>query len=145
MARTLRPPRVLATLDAALHAGACTVGELTAVVREQKGRRGIVKVRELVEFADRRAESAMESEARLVFIHGGLPPPELQYRIRDLCGQNWRVDFAWPDEMVLAEYDSVEWHAGPKAMLADRFKDGRLQDCGWNVVSMTVDDVRYRA
>ena len=66
--------------------------ELTAVIREQNGRRFIVKVRELVEFADGRAESAMESETRLVFIDGGLPLPELQYEIVDKCGKLWRVD-----------------------------------------------------
>ncbi|MGB2919358.1 MAG: hypothetical protein WBC15_03815, partial [Mycobacterium sp.] len=76
-ARALRRPRALATLDAALRSGACTRGELEAAIREQKGRRGIVNVRELVVHADGRAESAMESETRLVFIDGGLPKPEL--------------------------------------------------------------------
>src|SRR5271170_6295862 len=38
VARTLRRPRALATIDAALHVGACTRGELDAVIREQKGR-----------------------------------------------------------------------------------------------------------
>lgn len=72
VARTLRRPRALATLDAALHIGACR-GELDAAIREQKGRRGIVAVRELICYADRRAESPMASEARLVFIENGLP------------------------------------------------------------------------
>ncbi|EUA52488.1 hypothetical protein I552_8596 [Mycobacterium xenopi 3993] len=57
VARALRRPRALATLDAALHVGACTAGELHAVIDEQKGRRGIVKVRELIGYADGRAES----------------------------------------------------------------------------------------
>jgi hypothetical protein len=144
VARALRRPRALATLDAALNCGACTRGELKAAIGKQNGRRGIVKVRELVVHADGRAESPMESEARLVVIEGGLPPAELQYWIRDMCGQVWRVDFAWPEYKVVAEYDSIEWHSGPDAFLADRLKHGRLQDCGWSVVSVTVDDVRYR-
>src|ERR1700722_19728017 len=57
VARGLRRPRALATLDAGLHVGACTTGELRAATREQKGRRGVVKVRELIECADGRAES----------------------------------------------------------------------------------------
>ena len=92
--------------------------ELLAAVGEQKGRRGIVNVRELVELADGRAESPMESEARLVFIDGGLPVPELQLEIVDLYGKLWRVDFAWPDCKLIAEYDSVEWHANPDAFEA---------------------------
>jgi hypothetical protein len=142
VARTLRRPRALATLDAALHAGACTVADLDAAVREQKGRRGIIRVRELLAYADGRAESPMESEARLVFIDGGLPAPELQYEIVDRCGDLWRVDFAWLDAMVVAEYESMEWHASPEALRHDRTKTGRLQECDWTVVPIVVDDVR---
>jgi hypothetical protein len=144
VARTLRRPRALATLDAALHVRACTRDELIWAAREQKGRRGIVRVRELLEYADTRAESPMESEARLVFIDGGLPRPELQYEIVDRCGDLWRVDFAWPDAMVVAEYESMEWHASPEALKHDRIKVARLQECGWTSVPIVVDDVRRR-
>ena len=142
VARTLRRPRALAALDAALHVGACTTGQLHAAIREQKGRRGIVRVRELIGYADGRAESPMESEARLVFIDNGLPMPELQYSIVDRYGRVWRVDFAWPDAMVVAEYDSVEWHVGRDALLHDRLKTARLQESGWTTIPMTVGDIR---
>jgi hypothetical protein len=144
VARTLRRARALATLDAILHCGACTTAELEAAVREQKGRRGIVKVRELMEHMDGRAESPMESEARLVFIDGGLPTPELQYEIVDRCGDLWRVDFAWPDAMVVAEYESMEWHANAEALKHDRIKTSRLQECGYCVIPIVVDDVRKK-
>ncbi len=142
LARTLRLPRGLAVLDAALHAGACTLEDLSSAIGEQKGRRGIVNVRELVDYADGRAESAMESEARLVFIDGGVPMPELQYVIVDRCGKHWRVDFAWPEAMLVAEYDSAEWHANPDAFRHDRMKTARLQECGWFVMPIVADDVR---
>jgi hypothetical protein len=145
VARSLRRPRALATLDAALSVGACTAPEFEAAVREQKGCRGVVHVRELLPHADGRAESPMESEARLVFIDHGLPLPELQYEIVDLGGDLWRVDFAWPDAKVVAEYDSMEWHANPKIWKRDRLKVERLNDCGWTVVPMVVDDVRWHA
>lgn len=54
VARQLTRPRALATLDAALHSGRCTPGQLAAAVDEQRGRRGIVAVRELLEHADGR-------------------------------------------------------------------------------------------
>jgi very-short-patch-repair endonuclease len=92
---------------------------------------------------DKRAESPMESEARLLFIDSGLPMPELQYGIVDRYGRLWRVDFAWPEAMVVAEYDSVEWHVGRKALLHDRLKTARLQECGWTTIPMTVDDIRH--
>ena len=116
--------------------------QLKGRIREQWGRRGIVIVRDLIAHADSRAESPMESEARLVMIDGGLPLPDLQYEIVDRCGDLWRVDFAWPDAMVVAEYDSVEWHVGRDALLHDRLKTSRLQECGWTTIPMTVDDIR---
>lgn len=142
VARTLPRSRALAILDAALHIGACTSGELAAAIQEQKGRRGIVKVRELAAYADGRAESPMESEARLAFIDAGLPRPELQYEIVDCQGRLWRVDFAWPEAMVAAEYDSIQWHMSRDALLHDRLKTARLQECGWTSIPMTVADIR---
>lgn len=142
VARTVNRRRVLATLDAALRSGACSTTELRSAITEQRGRRGIVAVRNLLQLTDPRAESPMESEARLVFHDGGLPPPELQYEIFDHCGQLWRVDFAWPKSKVAAEYDSMEWHASPQQWKRDRIRAARLADCGWTVVTFVVDDVR---
>ncbi len=96
----------------------------------------------MIEIADGRAESPMESEARLVFIDGGLPLPELQYEIIDRQGKLWRVDFAWLDAMVVAEYESMDWHASPEALKHDRTKTARLQECGWTSIPIVVDDVR---
>ncbi|MGD9620012.1 MAG: hypothetical protein AB7G47_06940 [Mycolicibacterium sp.] len=142
VARLLRRPRALATLDAVLRSGTCTRSDLEGAIRAQKGRRGIVAVRELVVHADERAESAMESETRLVFIDGGLPKPELQYEIIDRFGKLWRADFAWPRAGLVAEYDSMDWHANPQAWKRDRIKQSRLADCGWTVLQIVSDDVR---
>jgi hypothetical protein len=142
VARQLGRPRALATLDAALASGACTAAELAAVVAAQSGRRGIVNVRELVPLADGRAESPMESEARLVMIDEGLPTPELQYEIRGPRGELWRVDFAWPDHNVVAEYESIEWHSGRMELLRDRKRSAGIQEMDWTYVPIVVDDVR---
>lgn len=142
LARTKSRHRALATLDAALRSTACGPAELGRAVDEQKGRRGIVAVREMLPLADPRAESPMESEARLVFIDGGLPTPVLQYEIVDFHGQLWRLDFAWPEFMVAAEYDSMQWHANPEIWKRDRIKAARLSEMGWALLPFVVDDVR---
>ncbi|MCX2933636.1 hypothetical protein ORI20_25530 [Mycobacterium sp. CVI_P3] len=142
VARTLRRPRALATLDAALRSRSCDLDELAGAVVAQQGRRGIVKVRQLVPLADGRAESPMESEARLVMIDGGLPNPVLQHEVVDARGRLRRLDFAWPEHRVAAEYDSGEWHVGADALRRDREKLAALQDLGWMVVPIVVDDVR---
>lgn len=144
VARSLRRPRALATLDAALRSGVCGRADLESAVRRQSGRRGIVTVRELLELTSPLAESPMESEARLVMIDGGLPPPVLQYEVEDLSGRVWRLDFAWPESQVAAEYDGVDWHSGPEAFRRDRRRTAALQELGWATVPIVFEDVRYR-
>ncbi len=142
LARILRRPRALAALDAALRSGTCNRDELTRTLDLHSGRRGVCTARELLTLASPLAESPMESEARLVMLDGGLPPPVLQYEIVDLNGRVWRLDFAWPDYRVAAEYDGVDWHRGPEAFRRDRTRAGALQDLRWVVVPIIAADVR---
>jgi hypothetical protein len=144
VARGLRRPRALATLDAALRSGTCDHRGLTLTVLKQAGRRGIVAVRDLVPLADAAAESPMESEARLMMIDGGLRTPELQYELVDRHGRLWRLDFAWPDVKVAVEYDGFDFHSDPEALRRDRQKRAALLELGWTVISPVFDDVRHR-
>lgn len=142
VARQQRRPRALATLDAALHSMQCSRNEIEITVSEQRGRRGIVAVRELLPVADGRAESPMESEARLVMVDHALPPPELQYPIHGGDGELWRVDFAWPAARLAAEYESIDWHAGRAEMLRDKKRLAKIQELGWTVIPIVMHDVR---
>lgn len=83
----------------------------------------------------------MESEARLVMIDHGLPRPELQYAIHGF-GETWRVDFAWPEHGVVAEYESIDWHVGKLEMLRDKARFAAIQQLGWTVIPIVVSDVR---
>jgi hypothetical protein len=142
VARSLRRPRALATLDAALRSQTCDRQGLHMAAVEQFGRRGIVHVRELIPFADPLAESPMESEARLMMFDGGLPAPALQHEVIDAEGRLWRVDFAWPDQKVAVEYDGFDWHSDPVAFRRDRLKRDALRAARWEVISLVSDDVR---
>jgi hypothetical protein len=142
VARILRRPRALATLDAALRSATCDRQDLLAAAKAQAGRRGIVKVRLLIDWARPEAESPMESEARLVMLDGGLPEPALQYEIVDRDGRVWRVDFAWPECRLAVEYDGFDWHSSPDALKRDRQKRAALEEIGWRVLSIVSDDVR---
>lgn len=144
VARALRRPRALATLDAALRSGTCSRADLWRAAIEQAGRRGIVTVRNLIALADARAESPMESEARLVMLDGGLPTPELQYQVIDGNGQPRRLDFAWPDQRVAVEYDSMDWHGNPDDLRDDRRRTAALMAVRWVVISIGCEDVRER-
>ncbi|MDP7736655.1 endonuclease domain-containing protein [Mycobacterium paragordonae] len=143
VARGLRRPRALATLDAALRSRTCSPAELSRILGLHSGRRGIVTTREMLSLASPLAESPMESEARLAMLDGGLPPPALQYEIVDLNGRLWRLDFAWPEYRVAAEYDGVDWHSGTDAFRRDRIRAAALQDLSWVVVPIIAEDVRH--
>ncbi|CAA0134655.1 Uncharacterised protein [Mycolicibacterium vanbaalenii] len=145
VARSLRRPRTLATLDAALRSNTCGRRGLLATAAAQAGRRGIVAVRELIPLADPLAESPMESEARLAMLDGGLPPPVLQHRIIDRNGRTWRLDFAWPDHRLAVEYDGFDWHSDPDQFRRDRQKRAALTEVGWSLLSVVSDDVRRRS
>jgi hypothetical protein len=144
VARSLRRPRALATLDAALRSGTCSRADVWRAAIEQTGRRGIVAVRNLIALADGRSESPMESEARLAMIDGQLPIPELQYEIVDGNGELRRLDFAWPDARLAVEYDGMDWHSGPEAMKRDRRRQAALRDIGWVAMAIVFEDVRHR-
>lgn len=142
VARALRRPRALATLDAALRTGTCDRRGLRAAAARQAGRRGIVAVRTLIPLADALSESPMESEARLTMLDGGLSRPVLQYEIVDGNGRTWRVDFAWPLHRVAVEYDGFDWHSDPETFRRDRQKRAALTEAGWTLISVVADDVR---
>jgi hypothetical protein len=144
VARALRRPRALATLDAALRSGTCDRRELSLAATAQAGRRGIVAVRDLIPLADPAAESPMESEARLMMIDGGVPAPELQREVIDRSGRLWRVDFAWPEGKLAVEYDGFDFHSDPDALRRDRQKRAALLELGWTLLSIVFDDVRRR-
>ncbi|CAJ1585321.1 DUF559 domain-containing protein [[Mycobacterium] wendilense] len=144
VARGLRRARGLATLDAALRTGACDERALRNAVDRQAGRRGIVRVRELLPLASPLAESPMESESRLAMIDGGLPAPVLQYEIVDLSWRTWRVDFAWPQFRLAVEFDGFDWHSDTDAFRRDRQKLAALNELGWTMLSIVADDVRRR-
>lgn len=142
VARGLRRPRALATLDAALRSQTCNRDDLLAAAKAQAGRRGIVSVRDLIPLARPEAESPMESEARLVMLDGGLPHPLLQYEIVDRDGRVWRVDFAWLDGRVAVEFDGFDYHSSRESLRKDRQKRAALEEIGWRVLSVVSDDVR---
>jgi hypothetical protein len=144
VARGLRRPRALATLDAALRSRTCVRTELWRAACRQAGRRGIVAVRDLIPLADGLAESPMESELRLIVLDAGLPTPTLQYEVVDGNGELRRLDLAWPEHRVAAEYDGVPWHSGADALRRDRVRHVALQDVGWVAIPAMFDDVRYR-
>jgi very-short-patch-repair endonuclease len=95
----------------------------------------------VVALADRRSESVLETRLRLNLVLGGLPVPDVQYRVHDDYGFVLaRVDLAYPSARLAIEYDG-ETHFTPTRSRADRQRDLTLADLGWHTMRLTYDDV----
>jgi len=97
---------------------------------------GIRRARRAVDFSDPRAESVLESCARVIFHEHGLDPPELQFTV---TGPDFRysVDFYWPRYGVIAEADGEIKYSDPRRAIRQLERDQRLRDQGYKVIHFT--------
>ena len=132
--RQTDPAKVLAVLDAA-SATAVAPTELTEVAASLHIR-GIRLVRELIPFADGRAESPGESWLRWVCIEAALPSPTPQLWVTVGPDRHYRLDLGWPELRAGCEYDGVEFHTGA-ALTKDRDRYNALARAGWQTHGVT--------
>ena len=105
LACALPMDRAAAAGDAALRLGA-DPAELTELLDEGGGRRGIAQARRAVAFLDGRSESAGESVSRVQFHRYGIPKPDLQHDVFGPDGEFvGRSDFWWEQYNTLGEFD----------------------------------------
>jgi hypothetical protein len=103
---------------------------------------GIAQASEVLEFASALAESAFESCARVSFREQGLAPPELQIPILGQDGTHIaRVDFLWRQYGVIAEADGLLKYDSGQQAIAERQRDRRLQEAGYEVVHFTWNEL----
>jgi hypothetical protein len=137
LARTLSFRAGVVTADSALHRNLVTKAELTAVLATCNRWPGARRAAEVIDFADGRAESPLESIARVVFAECGLPPPELQVWLGGTVEPTGRVDFYWRKYRTIAEVDGAIKYADPGRARAQLRRDSLLRDDGFEVVHFT--------
>lgn len=142
VARSLRRPRALATLDAALRSRSCSRRQLTVAAAGQAGRRGIVAVRELIPLADALAESPWRARPAWRCSTADCRRPCFSTRSSTWTGAHGAVDFAWLDAKVAVEYDGFDWHSDAEGFARDRQKRAALNEVNWRMLSVVSDDVR---
>jgi len=124
----------LAVLDSALHQGLTDADGLRRAHEHARGRRGVASRHTLWEIADARAESPLESFARLDCVDEGVPPHVLQLPVHDHDGRVVaRGDMAWryrDGRWLVAELDGQDVHSTPHAVFADRARQNRLVATG---------------
>ncbi|MBV8992611.1 MAG: hypothetical protein JO287_02660 [Pseudonocardiales bacterium] len=81
LARWLPTVEAVVAMDALAKLGRFTPGAVLQIHGRYPRARWRLRVPGVIDLCDPRAESAMESRARLVLVLRGLPRPELQYRV----------------------------------------------------------------
>jgi hypothetical protein len=141
LARTLELRDGVVCADSALQRRLTTKAELQSVLATCARWRGARQAAEVIEFADGRAESPLESLARLAFRDSGLPPPALQVWLGGTVEPIGRVDFYWRKYWTIAEVDGALKYADPDRARAQLRRDSLLRDDGFEVVHFTWEQI----
>ncbi|WP_132197335.1 MULTISPECIES: type IV toxin-antitoxin system AbiEi family antitoxin domain-containing protein [Kribbella] len=141
-------PVAVSVVDAALRLGVATAEQLTDALELFTGRTGTHTAQRAVWFGDARAESVGESRLRVLMSDLGLPEPLLQVEIRDAGGRLVaRVDFLFERWGVIVEFDGALKYAGvgAEALIAEKAREDKLRDLGYEVVRAVWADLAQPA
>ncbi|MFC5992991.1 endonuclease domain-containing protein [Pseudonocardia hispaniensis] len=139
LARRLDLVEAVVAVDAL--AGRFAPRDLLARRARTPGARGCRCLDKVVELADPRSESPMETRLRLLLVLAGLPVPEVQFPVRNAAGVVLaRFDLAYPEAMLAIEYDG-ELHLSPNGRVRDRERDVDTALRGWHTLRFGKRDV----
>jgi len=150
LARRSSPVMLDANIDAALRRELLSIDELrrTSTRLATKGRPGGRRFRAAVEArtgVSALPDSVPERVLADILVRQGLPAPVHQHVIRTHDGGFVaRVDLAYPQWMVVIEYDSIEHHTGTAVHIRDSARRDAIGDLGYAVLTATVADLRDR-
>lgn len=134
----------VSVVDQALRLRIATPQQLLDALAPFARRRGIRTATWAVRFGDERAESVGESHLRVLLAELGLPAPLPQAEIRDGDGAFVaRVDFLFTQYGVIVEFDGAVKYGdrNTKALIAEKVREDRLRDLGYQVVRVTRTDL----
>ena len=116
---------------------------LAEAVSRRRGGRGTRLLAEALPQLRPRNNSPMETRARLLFLRGGLPEPELNVVINDQSSGQWLSDsdFVWRGRRVVAEFDGDHHRTDRQQWQNDVARRENLQDDGWAFVQLTYASV----
>ena len=107
---------------------------LLAEIANHRGRRGVVRLRRLLDGSDPPAMTRSEAEERFLALvrEAELPPPSVNARVH-----GYEVDFLWREAGLVVEVDGFQFHSSRDAFERDRRRDADLQSQGLSVLRVT--------
>lgn len=104
---------------------------------------GSATARAALAFSDPLSESVGESRLRVLMYTHGLPIPTLQAEFTDAVGFVGRVDFYFPDQRTVVEFDGFQKydHNTRERVIQEKLREDRLRALGLQVVRITWADL----
>jgi len=114
-----------------------TAPSLTRALGDYRGRRGVARLRAIMDVGPKRTRSTPERRLLRAIRAAGLPELLTNHRIGP-----WEVDLYWPAAQLAVEVDAYSTHSSPWAFERDRRKSADLADRGIAVHRVTAELVR---
>ena len=125
--------------DMFLHAELVSMAELRNYVADHARAKGIARLRHVVDLAEPKAESPMETRLRMLLVLAGLPRPEVQVSIHDGQGRFvGRPDLLYRLQRLAIEYDGGNHR---DRLVDDNRRQNRLIGVGFRLLRFTAADV----
>lgn len=106
------------------------VDDVRELARIHLGAYGTCGLRTVLDLADPRSESPMETRIRMAVVLAGLEPPHVQWPVE---GGRYRLDLAYSHRLLAIEYDGDEHRTQTRAR-RDLEREAALVRLGWTVL-----------
>jgi very-short-patch-repair endonuclease len=137
--------QALIRVDALANATGLTARAVHGLIDSHRGVRGLVQLREVLEFMDGGAESPQETRTRLLLSRAGLLRPQTQIVVLDEFRHPFaRVDMGWEAYRVGVEYDGEQHWLDPAQRAHDIDRHAKLTDLGWVIIRVSAELLRHR-
>lgn len=145
IARTTGFMEGVVAADCALRTHTVVKVEFAIILEDCAQWPGSLRARQVLDFSDGRAESALESVARVRFAEFRVPPPGLQVNIRGAQGFIGRADFCWDEYRTIAEADGAMKYQdqGRERARAQLARDEKFHDAGWATFHFTWREIYH--
>lgn len=134
----------LAELEAAyamaLRRKLVTPDEISAAIERAPGRKGVATLRALLEQGTEPTltRSRYERKLRALIRAAELPQPLSNAKV-----EGHEVDFVWPRQKLVVEFDGFSIHGHREAFEVDRRRDQRLVAAGYRVLRITARQIDF--
>ena len=134
LAEVLPPQRLARAVEQADRLRLLDVNAIEALCERSHGRRGLSRLRILLDEVVEPSPTRSELERRFVELcrRAGLPPPALNVSVA-----GFEVDALFKRQRLVVELDGFAFHGHRGAFESDRVRDAELQLVGYRVVRIT--------